>query len=594
MFPNPEAAEERADDKGELSASLAWFRQFEAHHGRKLRVLHIGNVANNAYVAAKMLRRAGVEADVLSYDYYHVMACPEWEEIDVRDGHVDDYAPIFSARDLGSYQRPGWFIQGPMPICAMYGIARAKGWTRCADALWPLLARARGTGVDAQRAMKRAETLFRNAQIAAIPRFKARIHARLRETFGKTGVSARRVSRDVLFYSARSLWRIFLQFLKILGLAGTAERLRDRMREFARAHNVFQPLQDAALSMASPSQASNAETPTDRFLQRAQALVQDFAEAFPDRQDRLSIDDLLPYRPHVEIFEPLFAHYDIIQAYSTDPVLPLITGKRPYVGFEHGTLRDFIRDDNFIHRLTALAYRRADHVFVTNGDCLEHARWLGVERFSPMIHPVDVDQHAAYDSVEIERLREECRGDVLLLCPIRHDWSVKGTDVHLRALPLIRDRVPGRVRLLLCPWGAQVDDSRRLLEELGCTDSVIWLPLLSRVALIRYLHAADVVLDQMALPHFGATAPQTLAAGTPLVMSYDPESTEWIVDEPAPILAAFTPEQVADAVVRALDPEWRADFKKRAEKWVRFQHHPDRLVQEHLRVYRDLMENARD
>ena len=50
-----------------------WLHAFEASHGRKLRVLHIGNIANNGYLVAKLLRRAGIEADVLSYDYYHVM-----------------------------------------------------------------------------------------------------------------------------------------------------------------------------------------------------------------------------------------------------------------------------------------------------------------------------------------------------------------------------------------------------------------------------------------------------------------------------------------------------------------------------------------
>jgi hypothetical protein len=34
-----------------------------------LRVLHVGNIANNVYVNAKLLRRAGVEADAL---------CDEW------------------------------------------------------------------------------------------------------------------------------------------------------------------------------------------------------------------------------------------------------------------------------------------------------------------------------------------------------------------------------------------------------------------------------------------------------------------------------------------------------------------------------------
>src|SRR5437870_3319428 len=60
-----------------------WVRSFELRNGRKLRVLHVGNIANNAYLNAKFLRRAGVEADVLAYNYYHVMGTPEWEELSI-------------------------------------------------------------------------------------------------------------------------------------------------------------------------------------------------------------------------------------------------------------------------------------------------------------------------------------------------------------------------------------------------------------------------------------------------------------------------------------------------------------------------------
>ena len=60
--------------------------------------------------------------------------------------------------------------------------------------------------------------------------------------------------------------------------------------------------------------------------------------------------------------------------------------------------------------------------------------------------------------------------------------------------------------------------------------------------------------------------------------------------EPAPILAAFSPEDVASAVVTALDPLWRAEFGSRARAWVDTQHHNDRMVRDHLAVYRRLLE----
>src|SRR5262249_27591404 len=162
---------------------------------------------------------------------------------------------------------------------------------------------------------------------------------------------------------------------------------------------------------------------------------------------------------------------------------------------------------------------------------------------------------------------------------------VKGTNIHLLALPKIAHRVDGRIALILTPWGEQVEQSRQLICSLACEPMVRWLDRpLSRPAMVRHMQAADVVLDQMTLPHFGATPPQASAAGTPVVMSYRHESVTRIVSEPAPILPAFTPEDVAEAVVTALNASWRRGFDQRAKKWIDTQHHPDRIVQDHLAV----------
>ena len=111
-----------------------------------------------------------------------------------------------------------------------------------------------------------------------------------------------------------------------------------------------------------------------------------------------------------------------------------------------------------------------------------------------------------------------------------------------------------------------------------------------RLKMILYMKAADAVLDQMALPHFGGTALQSLAAGVPVIMSYEPKSTDWIVEEPAPILPAFNPQDVTKQVLKALDKVWLFSFKARAKKWVHEYHHPHRIVTEHIAVYRKILE----
>jgi len=86
------------------------------------RVLHIGNIGNNAYQNARILNSAGVPSDVLCYDYYHIMGCPEWEDADIPEvpAGFDENYPDWSKVALGGFVRPPWFAQGPLPLAALY------------------------------------------------------------------------------------------------------------------------------------------------------------------------------------------------------------------------------------------------------------------------------------------------------------------------------------------------------------------------------------------------------------------------------------------------------------------------------------------
>jgi len=94
------------------------------------RVLHIGNIGNNAYQNARILNSAGVPSDVLCYDYYHIMGCPEWEDADIPEvpAGFDENYPDWSKVALGGFVRPPWFAQGPLPLAALY-LGRRGGKT---------------------------------------------------------------------------------------------------------------------------------------------------------------------------------------------------------------------------------------------------------------------------------------------------------------------------------------------------------------------------------------------------------------------------------------------------------------------------------
>jgi glycosyltransferase involved in cell wall biosynthesis len=517
-----------------------------------LRVLHVGNIANNAYLNAKLLRSVGIDAQVLCHDYYHAMACPEWEDADFNENHGDDYAPNWRRVGLRGYQRPEWFIAAPLQLCHRYLRAQYEDRGLRFWSWW--IARWRS---PTPRGLFRLVELF--TSIFLVPR-----HLR-----------------------SLAHWNLWLRILRRL-LRSTF--LRPLARKGIDPSDLPGPLRSALKWL----EQKNTPPLDEDQLRTFQRLAERFNEDFPDRPDRLIAEDLREPSTQVDAFREIFSRYDLVQCYSTEPIYALLAGGQPYLAYEHGTLRDFTLGDQSLHRLTALAYRESSHAFITNGDCLTYAEKIGIPRYSAMIHPVDVEQHEADFGTAPEQIKQGLGADWLLLCPIRHDWAIKGTDVHLRALPLIKQRLHGRVVLLLTEWGTDLEASRALIRELGCEPDVVWRRPLPRRRLILYTKAADVLLDQMALPHFGATAPQALAAGTPVVMSYKPETTEWIVDEPAPILSAFTPAEVAQAVEQALDPAWRADFKAKACAWIHRHHHPDRIIRDHCLVYRTILDGKHD
>lgn len=75
----------------------------------KKKILHFGNIANNAYLNSKFLRSQQYLSDVISLNYKHIMGQPEWEDAEIIS-HGDDFAPNFLL--YNSFKKPNWFYDG--------------------------------------------------------------------------------------------------------------------------------------------------------------------------------------------------------------------------------------------------------------------------------------------------------------------------------------------------------------------------------------------------------------------------------------------------------------------------------------------------
>jgi hypothetical protein len=107
--------------------AFEWYRRWREHQGRALRVLHLGNIANNAFNNARIQRQYGIDAYVIAYENYHIMACPEWEEATFEGDTGDPFFPNWAKVDLNGYRRPNWFASGPLGLCCSMVAAEVSG-----------------------------------------------------------------------------------------------------------------------------------------------------------------------------------------------------------------------------------------------------------------------------------------------------------------------------------------------------------------------------------------------------------------------------------------------------------------------------------
>lgn len=97
----------------------------------KLKVLHIGNVANYAYNIGKVLQTSDVASHAINWDYYHINAQPIWEEGDFDAGAVgDQFFPVLPDSEKAGFRLPGWYVNGPRTLACLALIAANEGMPR--------------------------------------------------------------------------------------------------------------------------------------------------------------------------------------------------------------------------------------------------------------------------------------------------------------------------------------------------------------------------------------------------------------------------------------------------------------------------------
>lgn len=557
-----------------------WYEAFVSEYGRPPRILHIGNIANNAYNNAKLLNAAGTENDVICYDYYHAMACPEWEDADFSGTIKDDFHPDWHALEIKGFQRPTWFVQGAQRDCLEYLLAVRTGRTPLAEERWEKLSQSNRTvtppapaasweswhRVATGKLMEHMARLYHWTQAddpaRAFPRLAARLRAHV--------PGWRMLAAPVL----RTGWKI------VAASAFGAVRMARHIGVLAYARPR---VADAGL-----------------FADRQAELVAEWPHQFPERADGLQQSDLLIYQSTIELWRWLFRHYDIVIGYSTDGIWPLLAGK-PYIAFEHGTIRDIPYQSTTQGRNTALTYRHAAHVFVTNFDCQASAQLLAPGRFTLINHPYDEDHGLGGEDWSALRAQLRARLDATLVCffPTRHDWvegtgyADKANDIFLLALAQLR-RKGVRVGAVCCEWGANVEQSKALIAAEGLEPHVIWERPMAMVKFERMARACDLVVDQFKLGAFGGIVFKAMAVGAPILTYLDEQRLLEQYPEIPPVFNCRTTDSIVHALESlAREPERLAQQGQASRAWIKRHHGKEATVNLQFDQFRKLPLPAR-
>jgi len=456
---------------------------------KKLKILHIGNIAGNAYLNAKFLRGQGLVVDVISHDYSDLISSPEWFDARTQEKDVSEILKTGNTKNIDlKFKRPSWYISG-----SLEEISKKYGYSYIFSVLL------------------------------------------IQKNFANHFFKKRVGNLNYLWLKICQRFNPYWQIMSI------------------KEYHYYQ------------------------------SLIKKFSKFFPERSDQLTIQDIIPYTNAVRAFKHIFEKYNLVQAYATEPIYTLLANKRPYIAYEHGTIRDLPFEDSAQGRLTALAYRMADFVLITNPDNIRAAKKLNLKKFNSIPHPIT-------EKWVKEKIKMPKDKSFNLFCPSRHDWDMKNTHYFIHAFAKILKKTKKPVTLILVKWGSNIKKSQSLIKKLGIEKHVKWIELTPKNLYFQNIARSNVVLDQVYWVGMGGIVPEAMLFGKPVLVSYDAKLCQWMFPDPPPVLSVFTIDDIYKTIVDLLEkPKKAKEIGKEGQKWFNKYHSKKIIVKKHLEIYKKLL-----
>ncbi len=288
---------------------------------------------------------------------------------------------------------------------------------------------------------------------------------------------------------------------------------------------------------------------------------------------------LFARRSEKALLKKLAGEYHVVLSIGTYASLAPETGK-PYLHLAlPGDLRSLGYDEGSQGKAYRKALEGAVWVLHTQPEHSSNLHNLGIARTQFIPFPIQVSPSRPALRPQNPVLR--------LFYPARVDWAeferdrlIKSGDRLFRACSrLVAEGA--KLELVLVYRGRDSDATVRVVEKLGLSSHVNWLPHLDRLELARQFLEADVVVDDFDSPGLGTIALEAMAAGRPVLGYVDLGAAEVAYGEQPPILCARSEQEIYAAVRHSMDPNLREQVAAAAHYWV-YNHHREEAVGEKL------------
>lgn len=565
-----------------------WVSHFHAQHGRAPRVLHIGNIANNAYLNAKFLNKSGFDCDVMCYDYYHIMACPEWEDADYQVGIASNDNPDWVNVDLGGFERPDWFAQGSLSTCLDYLIAKREGNREKAGLYWGLLSQENRTKPKNHVELKEYSPIADDARNSD---FKRNVFF-----------------RAFYFMRALTLNKSPSQMLLKNRFIFKLNKLKYPLGCFFSRFLIFAILLFVPLVRFGCILVSWVEKLINRDAEENNIGVSEWGDKwkdrykniFPNRRDEFETNDIIGYYDSLPKIRKLLGLYDLVHGYATDGIFGMLA-EVPYVAYEHGTIRSTPFQATSQGRLCAMVYKMADFVCITNADNIVAAQKLDLKRIVFVPHPINERMlHRTNDQINDERdLHAELGSDFIVFHPARQHWGEdepsnweKGNDIFIRGFARFVNCFCINAKAIFVEWGLTVDKSKKLIKSLGIEANIVWISPQTATGMAKYIMSTDLLADQFYLGAFGSTLPRALACGKPAMLCLDEKLHDWCFETMPPVINACDDDSVLSGLLTVYrDKAWVKENAIRGYDWYQRFHSSAMIVDKLTSIYKSVLED---